>query len=174
VTNEVVVEAISNQSAEATLSRVDDRWVLTMTRQIAHPAADVWAMLTRPERLVEWSPLVPDRPLTITGPATSRETADAPAIAVEVLVSTAPSELVLNWGDDRLRWTLTPTATGTTLTLEHHFAERDEAGSYAAGWHLCLAVLGSRLSGDDVERVVGERAIDYGWADLRDRYQATL
>jgi uncharacterized protein YndB with AHSA1/START domain len=174
VTDDATVQAIRSQPVEATLTRSDGRWALTMTRELPHPAAAVWAMLTRPERLAAWSPLVPDRPLTSIGPTTSHETPDAPATAVEVLVSTEPSELVLNWGDDRLRWTLSPSPTGTTLTLEHQFADRDGAGSFAAGWHLCLAVLAAWLHGDDVERVVGERALDYGWADLRDRYQAAL
>jgi hypothetical protein len=33
-------------------------------------------------------------------------------------------------------------------------------------------VLTAVLDGQDVERVVGMRAIDYGWVDLKDRYEA--
>jgi hypothetical protein len=45
---------------------------------------------------------------------------------------------------------------------------------YASGWHLCLAVLVVADGGRGVDRIVGERARDYGWAELRDRYQAIL
>jgi len=40
--------------------------------------------------------------------------------------------------------------------------------------HLCLAVLAAVLDGHAVERVVGARASDHGWEELRDRYDARL
>jgi len=102
----------------------------------------------------------------------SRETSDQDPVDAEVLVSDAPVELVHRWGAHVLRWTLQPTEAGSRLTLEHTFEHHAESGSYAAGWHICLAVLATTIDGYEVERVVGSRALEYGWSELRDRYEA--
>lgn len=164
------IALIEAEDPAGTLAAVDGNWVLTMTRTFPHEPARVWPWLTDPARLAKWSPLVPDRPLDSPGPATSHETPDAPATAVDVLVHDAPRELVHRWDDQVLRWTLTAVGGGTRLQLEHTFADRPEASSYGAGWHVCLAGLTAQLDGDDVERPVGTRALDYGWAELRDAY----
>ena len=49
---------------QGTLENRDDTWVLTLTREIAHPVEKVWPWLTEPDRLKRWSPIVPDRPST--------------------------------------------------------------------------------------------------------------
>jgi uncharacterized protein YndB with AHSA1/START domain len=163
---------IDQQPPQATLTEVAGRWVLTMTRTLRHPTERVWQYLTEPQLLGKWSPVVPDRPLTSVGPATSRETPQQDRVDAEVLVSDAPRELVHRWGGHLLRWTLAPTPTGSRLTLEHTFDERAEYGSFGGGWHICLAVLTTVLDGYEIERVVGSRALDYGWAQLKDRYEA--
>ncbi len=150
---------------------VGDRWVLRMTRELAHDVERVWFKLTEPDELRKWSPIIPDHSLTSVGPATARESPDRDAVDAEVLVSDRPRELSHRWGPHILRWTLTPTASGS---LEHTFDERADRGSFGAGWHLCLAVLSAVLDGHDVERVVGSRAIDYDWQSLEARYRASL
>jgi uncharacterized protein YndB with AHSA1/START domain len=169
---DLVATRIASQPVEATLSNDAGRWVLRMTRELTHPVGRVWPKLTEPDQLALWSPVVPDRTLDSTGPATSREAPDAPVVDAEVLRCDPPRELVHRWGDQLLRWTLTPTPTGSRLTLEHTFDDPSQQGSYGGGWHICLAVLGAVLDGYRVDRVVGERALAYGWSELRDRYQA--
>jgi uncharacterized protein YndB with AHSA1/START domain len=171
-TDDCVRAEIAAQPADATLTQAEGRWVLTMTRALRHSAERVWPYLTDPRLLGVWSPVVPDRALTSLGPATSRETPEQSPVDAEVLVSDPPRELVHRWGGHLLRWTLASTPTGSRLTLEHTFDERSEHGSYGAGWHLCLAVLAVVLDGHEAERVVGKRALDYGWAALNDRYEA--
>jgi uncharacterized protein YndB with AHSA1/START domain len=170
--NERVRAEIAGQAAEAILTEVAGRWVLTMTRALRHPRERVWPYLTEPRLLGRWSPVAPDRALTTVGPATSRETPEQDPVDAEVLVSDPPRELVHRWGGHLLRWTLAPTPSGSRLTLEHTFDERTENGSYGAGWHICLAVLTVLLDGHEVERVVGERALDYDWSELNERYAA--
>jgi hypothetical protein len=94
--------------------------------------------------------------------------------ATEVLVSDPRHELVHRWCGHMLRWTLTPTRDGSRLTLETTFDERADRGMYAAGRHLCLAMLAAVLDGHDLDRVVGSHANDYGWSALRDRYDANF
>lgn len=173
-TNDPIRTEIAARPVTATLAEVDGRWVLAMTRDLLHPVERVWRKLTEPDQLATWSPVGPSRPLTSVGPATARETPDDPALDAEVLVCDPPRELVHRWGDDVLRWTLTPTASGARLALEHTFDKRDEAGMYGAGWHVCLAVLAVVLDGQQVERIVGDRAREYGWLALRDQYETAL
>ena len=167
-----ITAQIAARPAEAVLARADGRWVLTMTRDLRHPPERVWPMLTEPGQLSRWSPVVPDRPLTSAGPAVSHETPDHPATDVTVLTCDPPRELVHRWGGHLLRWVLVPVPGGSRLTLEQTFDDRENAASYGAGWHLCLAVLEVLDSGQEADRIVGKRARDYGWAELRDAYQA--
>jgi uncharacterized protein YndB with AHSA1/START domain len=173
-TTDLVTAQIAAHPAEASLTEADGRWVLTMTRELAHPPERVWPMLTEPEQLSRWSPVVPDRPLTSAGPAVAHETPDDAGADATVLTCDPPRELVHRWGDHLLRWVIAPVPGGSRLTLEQTFDERTDCAMYAAGWHLCLAVLILVDGGQDVDRVTGERAHDYGWAELRDRYQARL
>jgi uncharacterized protein YndB with AHSA1/START domain len=172
--DDLIIAQIAAQPVHAALARAGGRWVLTMTRDLRQPPELVWPMLTEPAQLSRWSPVVPDRPLASAGPAVSHETPGQPGVDVTVLACDPPRELVHRWGDHLLRWALTPVPGGSRLTLEQTFGAPDDAAMYAAGWHLCLAVLEVLDAGHDVSRVVGERARDYGWAELRDRYQAVL
>jgi uncharacterized protein YndB with AHSA1/START domain len=131
-------------------------------------------MLVEPDQLVRWSPIVPDRTLDSPGPATTREQPTDEPVDAEVLVSNPPYELVHRWGAHQLRWTLEPIDQGTRLVLAHAFDTHDQRGAFAAGWHICLAVLTGVLDGDPVERVVGERALECGWLPLKERYEGVL
>ena len=145
-----------------------------MIRALPHPAAVVWPWLTDPQRLMRWSPVVPDEALTSTGPRRIREQPGDDPVDGEVLSVDAPHELVHRWGPDVLRWRLADTENGCTLTLEHTMSDRDPAPMNAAGWHVCLDVLEPALAGGDVPRRVGPDALDGGWEQLRDEYAAAL
>ena len=54
---------------QGTLENRDDSWVLTLARDFAHPAEKVWPWLTDPDRLRQWSPVVPDRAFDAVGAA---------------------------------------------------------------------------------------------------------
>lgn len=155
---------------EVLLELEDDRWTIVMRRRFPHGRQKVWAMLTDPAKLARWSPIVPDRPLTEPGPATSRENpGDDPADA-EVLVADAPRRLTHRWGDDLLSWTLTPDGDGTVLELRQTTAERATAAMLAAGWQVCFGRLAAE-DDTDRERPTGRRALAYGWQELSDGYE---
>lgn len=172
-TTDPVRAEIAARPVAADLRQADGRWVLTMTRDLRHPAERVWPMLTDPDQLARWSPVVPDRPLTAPGPALAQETPDAEGVDVTVLACDPPRELIHRWGGHLLRWVLTPAPGGCRLTVEQTFDERSEAAMYGAGWHLCLAVLALVADGQPASRITGERAAEFGWAELRDRYDAS-
>jgi uncharacterized protein YndB with AHSA1/START domain len=159
---------------QATLENRDGAWVLTMERDLAQPPEKVWPWLTDPDRLRQWSPVVPDKPFDEVGPRQVRENPDDEPVTGDVLAVNPPRELVHRWGDDVLRWRLSPTVTGCRLTLEQSTSDRDRAAVNAAGWHVCLDVLEKALEGTASSRVVGQDALDHGWESLRDRYTEML
>ena len=168
------IAAAVHEPIDALLEREGDRWTLVLRRRFAHPPARLWAMLTEPDRLARWSPIVPDRPLTTPGPATSRENPEDDPVDTEVLSVDAPSELVHRWGRAVLRWTVTAAGSGAVLELRQTGDDRGADGAAAAsaaGWQVCLG----RLAAEDEtvrERPTGRRALAYGWQALRDRYTA--
>lgn len=146
---------------------------LVLEHPLTEPTAVAWQWITDPELLAQWSPIVPDRPLTGTGAATARETPDAEPNDAEVLLADAPDELVHRWGPTTVRWTLTASDAGSILAIEQKLGpdELDQAAMMAAGWHLCFAVLTARLDGREIPRVVGHESVNYGWNELNDRYE---
>ncbi len=165
------------------VQRVTDRgrWVLVLTRPLAHPPARVWAALTDPEQLTHWAPFVPDRDLAAVGQVslTLLDGADGSGNVAQpgwVLECLPPRVLVHTWGADLLRWELTGTADGegTSLVLRHAFDDESMASSYAAGWHLCLFAAEASLAGTPIGPVIGKAAPRYGWVELDQRYGQLL
>ncbi|WP_144124516.1 SRPBCC family protein [Catellatospora sichuanensis] len=152
------------------------RWTLVLQRDLAHPPAKVWAALTEPGQLAQWAPFLADRDLGKAGAATltmidGEHAEDLPAT---VQRAEPPHLLVYTWGEDLLRWELTPTADGTRLTLRHTMADRTWLPKVAAGWHLCLVVAGRMLDGNPVPPIRGNEAKDHGWVELDEAYGREL
>jgi len=87
-----------------------------------------------------------------------------------VLAAVPPRLLEYTWGEDRLRWELEPSGSGTRMTLRHTLAKPDMAAMVAAGWHICFAVLEHLLDGDPVGVIRGQDAMDHGFERLRAGY----
>ncbi|MFD5318778.1 SRPBCC family protein [Streptomyces sp. NPDC127098] len=155
---------------------VGDRWTLVFTRDLAHPVEKVWAALSEPDQLAAWAPYTADRDLSAPGEATlTMIDGDSPeGLKATVLRAEPPALLEYSWGEDVLRWELTPTATGTRLTLRHTVADREGLARAAAGWHLCLDVAERLLDGAPIAPIRGMAALDFGWEALRDGYAERL
>jgi uncharacterized protein YndB with AHSA1/START domain len=166
----------SGPAGGASVAPAGDRWSLIFVRDLRHPPAKVWAALTDPARLDQWAPFTAARDLSTTGETTLTmvDGPDRTELAATVRRAEAPVLLEYTWGGDLLRWELAETAEGTRLTLRHHFDKRDEAPMYAAGWHLCVAVLSRLLAGDPVGVIRGRDAVGHGWEELRAAYAQTL
>lgn len=150
---------------------------LIFIRTLRHRPERVWRALVEPVEQLEWLPFVSDRPLDSPGPARLRMTDDGAstgALDCEVLQVDYPHLLVFRWGDDLLTWDLQADGTNTVLTLRHRTALPDHLSSFAAGWHVCIAVLGLFLEGRPVGRIVGSRAVQAGSQDLKAQYSARL
>ena len=169
--NELIRTAIEAAGFDAaTLTDDGGIWVLTMTRSLPRSVDQVWPWLTEPDRLAQWSPIVPNRSLAGRGAAEARENPGDEPVDAEVLEVNPPTELIHRWGDHSIRWTLTPADDGCVLTLEQRFGEAKLAPLLAGGWHVCLGVLSVTVDEHPVGRVCGNAANAYDWQRLHDRY----
>jgi uncharacterized protein YndB with AHSA1/START domain len=162
--------------AEVTYQEDDGRWTVAFVRDLRQPPEKVWAALTEPEQVGRWAPFTAGRDLGRTGEATlTMVDGDSPYdLPATVHTARAPTLLEYSWGDDLLRWELTPTATGTRLTLRHTVQGRDWMPKVAAGWHLCLVVAERLLDGQPIPPIRGADAMNYGWQELQDAYATKL
>ena len=92
----------------------EDGWTLVFVRELAHPPEQVWAALTDPAQLREWAPFTADRSLGAEGEATLTMIDDETEEELPAVVRRAerPRVLEYSWGDDLLRWDLSPTGSG--------------------------------------------------------------
>ena len=149
-----------------------DQWTLVLVRDLPHPPAKVWKALTEPEHLREWAPFDSDRNLGAVG-SVKLTTVGTPSPLVsdtEIRRADAPKLLEFNWGGQDIRWELEPQGGGTRLTLWHNI-DRRYISMGAAGWHICLDVLGRLLAGAPIGRMVGPDTMKFGgWQRLNAEY----
>jgi uncharacterized protein YndB with AHSA1/START domain len=143
-----------------------ERPAIRLERHLADPPDIVWRALTEREQLRYWFPCdvilsggrwevgaaitFPFRPdvmdLTLTG---------------EVLEVDEPSVLAFTWGDDTLRFELSPDGDGTRLVLTDELPT-DSAARNAAGWEQCL------------DRLAGLEPAPDSWQPRFERYAAAF
>ncbi len=162
--------------AEVDCRASEDRWMLVFVRDLRHPPEKVWAALTEPAQLSEWSPFAADRNLGSIGDATLTMIDGDTRVDLPASVSRTepPTLLEYTWGSDLLRWELAAIDAGTRLTLRHTIEGRDWVPKVAAGWHICLVVADQLLDGRPIGPIRGSDARNYGWDELRDAYAEKL
>ncbi|MFI6938755.1 SRPBCC family protein [Streptomyces sp. NPDC050418] len=147
-----------------TLTTGDGRTALVMRRRFAHPPAAVWAAVTEPAQLAQWFPsevtveLKPGGAMGFHFPGD-----DGPGMTGRVTDAEEPRVFAFEWGEDHLRWEITPEGEGSLLTLTHTFGDRFGGASFASGWHLCLTALGQILDSEPVD-------VDADKGDLHEAY----
>lgn len=137
------------------LRTVDGRHVLRMERRLGHPPEKVWRALTEPGQLRRWFPaevrLDPRVGGEIRFGPEPEGTADEQGRADDTSVITEfdpPRLLAFGWGDELLRFEVSPDGPGgSILVLEHAFDIRSAGASYASGWQTCLGALDRLLAG---------------------------
>jgi predicted 3-demethylubiquinone-9 3-methyltransferase (glyoxalase superfamily)/uncharacterized protein YndB with AHSA1/START domain len=159
-------------SGDTVLQDEDGRSVLRFERMLNHPIERVWAALTELDGLRSWHPSPFELERRIGGrvdylPPVGDAFGDGQVTAYE-----PPRLLAYSWGEDHLRWELTPyDDSGTRLVLTHTFDDELKAARDAAGWHLCLDALVALLSGHNDPTPTGESAIPAGWIELNRSYE---
>jgi uncharacterized protein YndB with AHSA1/START domain len=151
-----------------TLIRGDGEVTIRYARRLAHPAEKVWRALTEAEHLAAWFPttiegeLVAGVRLRFAFREVAIDAMDGTVLAVD-----PPKLLEYTWGDERLRFELTPNGTGTELVFTASFADLGKAARDGAGWHVCLDLLGYALAGQDAPWSSDDR-----WRQVIDGYRA--
>lgn len=132
------------------LTQLEGRWQLRFTRELQHPPDKVWRALVEPEHLEAWFPttMEGDRAEGASLKFSFREV-EAPPMQGEMITYEPSSLLEFKWGEDLLRFELQVVDGGTLLTLSDTFDELGRAARDAAGWHVCLDLLGRHLLGED-------------------------
>jgi len=138
------------QSDDGTLEQVDGVWRVVFTRTLAHPPETVWRALTEPEHLSQWFPteIIGERSAGSTLRFEFRER-QYPGFDGRMVVCDPPHLLEFVWGEDVLRFELTPDGSRTVLTLTDTLGELGKGARDGAGWHECLDKLGYTLDGTE-------------------------
>lgn len=139
----------------ATLETMGGRPTLRFERRLTHPVEKVWRAITDPAELTHWFPqdLVgtfgPGEKLRFAfrGEAPVLDGKPIPDFTGEVLEIDPPRVLAYTWGEDILRFTLTPDGDGCLLVFTDTMADRGKSARDGAGWHVCLLALDARLDG---------------------------
>lgn len=130
-------------------------------RELVHPPERVWRAITDWDELKSWFPAVVDFDLTpgaklrFVPTTVQRERyglTDADASDGEITRVEPARLLEFTWGDELLRWELTPLASGgCRLVFVNVVGDRDTALGAAAGWHAGLEVVLAQLDGRIVD-----------------------
>lgn len=149
--------------SEATLHLDGERPAVRLERVLAEPPSAVWPALTKRERLRAWFPC----DVEVAG----GEWRDGAAITFSfppeviqltltgtVLAVDEPTTLAFAWGDDVLRFALSPEGRGTRLVLVDELPA-ELAACNAAGWELCLDRLAGLEPAADAWRTCFERYV---------------
>ena len=125
--------------SEATLMATGSRPVLRFERFLPRPVEQVWRAVTDPEEMRAWFPTRIEIDTWEAG-ATLTHHFDGgamPSLPGTVLECSEPHRLVFTWGDDTIRFELSPVEGGTRFVLTEELAARHAARN-AAGWETCL------------------------------------
>jgi uncharacterized protein YndB with AHSA1/START domain len=149
---------------DATLLTDRARPAVRLERQLQDPPEVVWRALTEREELRSWFPSdviverwEPGQAITFPFPP---EVADM-TLTGEVLEVDEPRLLAFTWGEETLRFELSPEDGGTHLVLIDELPA-GAAARNAAGWDICL------------DRLAGGRPGPDAWQPRFDAYAAAF
>lgn len=156
--------SVTSVGDPATLAARGARPSVRFERVLGDPPAAVWRALTDAQELKSWFPaeIVADRweagaALTFVFPGHDEYT-----MGGVVLECDEPRVLAYTWGEETLRFELTPTDSGGTRLVLFDELDPRLAARNAAGWQVCL------------ERLAGRAPAHYAWKPLFAQYTAAF
>jgi uncharacterized protein YndB with AHSA1/START domain len=153
-----------------TYESIGGRPALRFERRIAHPVEAVWGAITEPAELEQWFPTTVGGEMRAGGELTFTFVKhDIPPMTGAVTDFDPPSLLAFYWGEDHLRFELSPAddLAHTDLRFTVLLDSADKAARDGAGWHGCLDRLDASLDGADEHTL---KAINDGWREHYDEY----
>jgi uncharacterized protein YndB with AHSA1/START domain len=155
----------------ATYESIDERPTLRFERRLAHPVEAVWSAITTPERIAQWFPTAVSGDMREHGHLTfTFEEHQLPPMEGEVTEFDPPLHFAFWWGEDHLRFELSPAVGGTQTDLRFtvELGTADKAARDGAGWHVCLDRLAAVLGGGSEEAF---RGATEGWLRHYEEYE---
>lgn len=151
-------------SAEAALVMGEDtRPVLRFERVLARPPEAVWRAITEPGELAAWFPCGVLADAWKPGAAIVFSFGEGgPELTGTVLEVEEPRLLAFTWGEETLRFVLSPEPEGRTRLVFTDTLDPGIAARNAAGWQVCLS------------RLTGEGSAADAWQRHFDRYAAAF
>ncbi len=131
----------------------EDVRTVTIEREIGYPPEKIWRALTTPHLLQEWLmqndfAAEPDHVFQFRG--------DWGAVDCRVVAVEPPVSLSYTWGamglESLVTWTLTPTAGGTHLRMDHTGFRKDQEQAYQGakfGWKRMIGTLEEVLAREE-------------------------
>ena len=155
-----------NNDELGTITQQDGQYSAVLTRHFQHSQQQLWEMLTASERLLEW--LAPGSlELALGGSAKLNFVDSGIVIDSKVSAFDAPNLIEYSWSgpgepERPLRWQLSPSAEGCTLTLTVTTPDDEDIARSCAGWEAHLMMLLAAIEGVPIkfpfERFVETRA----------------
>ncbi len=129
------------------LTQREQKPALRIERWFAHPPEKVWEAITQPEELKHWFPAAMEGERAVGSALAFRFEGDTPLTHGKVTAWEPPSLFEYTWEEDVLRFELRRDGDGCLMIFTNVLADRATAVGTAAGWHVCLDMLGGRLDG---------------------------
>lgn len=136
----------------ALIQKVENGYTAKYERHFKHSVEKVWSYLTDNDKLPQWfSELRVDE--LLEGGVIKFDMGDGTFEEMRILELKMHSVLEYTWGEDIVRFELSPEQDGCLLVLiEKIHTITDHTPRDLAGWHVCLDVIASLLNGDAIER----------------------
>lgn len=155
--------------ADGKVISVGDRIGVRWERRLRHPPEKVWRAITEAKEMKAWFPsaVLGDRR---TGATLKFDFGDPtmPLMEGKVIAWDPPRLFEYTWGDDLLRFELTPLDGGCLLVFTTVLPDRAEASRNATGWQMCLANLTRALDGEPSQTGAAD------WPALFTEYQEMM
>ncbi len=136
----------------------DGRAVIRFRRVYRYSPQKIWQALTEPAHLMAWFPT------TVEGERATGATLQFAFRDMEgedftghMLRYEPPRLMEMQWGDETLRFELTPRPEGCLLLFTVTFDEMGKAARDGAGWHSCLDLLAYAVADETAPWSAAER-----------------
>jgi uncharacterized protein YndB with AHSA1/START domain len=151
----------------ATLHTHEGQATLRFERRIPHRQERIWQAITDPDELKEWFPAAVIYEPRVGAPMQFDfgGAAGQDVWPGEVVAWDPPRTFAFRWGEDELRFELSPADDGTLLVFTHSFTHQPgKPARDAAGWEACFEAFDALL------QAAPRRPGDFDWAGHHERY----
>ncbi|NIK78979.1 uncharacterized protein YndB with AHSA1/START domain [Paenibacillus castaneae] len=137
----------------ASLQKTNDGYLAQFDRTLQYSIESVWAALTENDKLAIWMPNLQVEQLRKGGVIKfDMKDGTGKYIDIEITDCQPNSVLEFTWGNDHVRFELTPKPEGSLLVLKEYISSiNDHTSKDLAGWHICLDLLSALLDGHVME-----------------------